>query len=86
MLLKGCKKNLIVLKGIGSDYIEEAYLILKPEMPHGTARGDIIDEANRLIHEYETGRRKKRKPFSFASFCIGVLLSAAVAMALFLLL
>ena len=42
MLLKGCKKNLIVVKSIGSDYIEEAYLILKPELPAGVAKEDIV--------------------------------------------
>ena len=86
MLLKGCKKNLIVVKGLGSDYIEEAYLILKHDLPQGMVRGDIVKEANRLIHEYDTGRRKKRRPFSLPSFFIGAMLASAVFLLLFFLL
>jgi hypothetical protein len=86
MLLKGCKKNLIALKNIGSDYIEEAYLILKPDLPRETAKGDIVKEANRLIHEYDTGRRKKRRPFSLPSFFLGAMLASAVLLLLFFLL
>ncbi len=86
MLLKGCKKNLIVVKSIGSDYIEEAYLILKPELPVGVAKEDIVKEANRLVHEYDTGQKKKRRPFSFPSFLIGSLLTGTVALLLFLIL
>ena len=86
MLLKGCKKNLIVVKGLGSDYIEEAYLILKQDLPQGMVGGDIVKEANRLIHEYDTGQRKKRRPFSLPSFFIGAMLASAVLFLLFFLL
>ena len=86
MLLKGCKKNLIVVKGLGSDYIEEAYLILKQDLPQGMVGGDIVREANRLVHEYDTGRRKKRRPFSLPSFFIGAMLASAVLLLLFFLL
>ena len=86
MLLKGCKKNLIVVKGLGSDYIEEAYLILKQDLPQGMVGGDIVKEANRLIHEYDTGQRKKRRPFSLPSFFIGAMLASAVLLSLFFLL
>ena len=85
MLLKGCKKNLIVVKGLGSDYIEEAYLILKQDLPQGMVRGDLVKEANRLIHEYDTGQRKKRRPFSLPSFFIGAMLASAVLLLLFFL-
>ena len=37
MVIKGCRKNLVVMKNIGSDFIEEAYFVLKNEMPAGTA-------------------------------------------------
>ena len=86
MLVKGCKKNLIVVKGLGSDYIEEAYLILKQDLPQGMVGGDIVKEANRLIHEYDTGQRKKRRPFSLPSFFIGAMLASAVLLLLFFLL
>ena len=86
MLIKGCKKSMIVVKNLGSDYVDEAYLILKPELPCGAAKEDIVKEANRIVHEYDTGKRNKRAPFSAASFFIGALLSAAASALIFLLL
>ena len=76
MMIKGCRKNLIVVKNIGSDYIDEAYFILKKEIPAGTAGTDIVKEANRIITEYQTGRKKNRLSFSFISF---VLVAAAAS-------
>ena len=29
MTIKGYKKHFVILKGIGSDFIEEAYLVLR---------------------------------------------------------
>ena len=84
MLIKGCKKNMIVVRSLGSDYIDEAYLILKPELPAGIGGKDIVKEANRIIHEYDTGKHNHRRPFSLPSFMIGVCLTAAFASVLFL--
>ncbi|MBQ9748501.1 MAG: hypothetical protein IJV98_06920 [Clostridia bacterium] len=78
MLIKGYKKELIIVKSLGSDYIDEAYLILKPDLPSGIAKEDIVKEANRIVHEYDTGQRKKRRTFSPVSFSIGALLSGAL--------
>ena len=86
MLIKGCKKSMIVVKNLGSDYVDEADLILKPEIPTGASKEDIIKEANLIVHEYDTGRRKKRAPFSLVSFSIGALLSGAVSALILLLL
>ncbi len=84
MLIKGCKKNLLIIKSLGSDYIEEAYLILRPELPPSTGRNDIVKEANRIIHEYETGKKKKHKPFSLPSFFLGMCTASAVGLLIFL--
>ncbi len=85
MLIKGCKKNLIVVRSLGSDYIDEAYLILKPELPAGVGGQDIVKEANRIIHEYDTGKHGRRRPFSLPSFLLGVCLTGALAALTFLL-
>ncbi len=84
MLLKGCRKNLVVLKGVKSEYIEEVYLLLRSSLPEGTGRGDIVKAANLIIHEYETGQKRKRTPFSLPSFFMGMLLACAVMAAGFL--
>ena len=83
MMIKGCKKNLVVMKNIGSDYIDEAYFILKDELPAGTAGGDIIKEANRIISEYQTGRKKPRLSFSLVSFVLGAIAASAVCLLVF---
>lgn len=86
MLIKGCKKNLVVVKNIGSDYIEEAYFILKGEIPAGAAGGDIVKEANRIIAEYQTGKKRKPLPFSPASFWLGAIAAGTLWFIAFLLL
>lgn len=86
MPIKGCKKNLVVIKNMGSDYIEEAYLILKGDLPAGTAGGDIVKEANRIISEYQTGRKKERLPFSLSSFWLGAMAAGTICLFSFLLL
>ena len=83
MVIKEFKKNLVILKGVGCDYIDEAFIILKGNLPHEVKGGDIVKEANRIISEYKTGKkRKKRRPFSLPSFFLGVI-TASVFAALF---
>ncbi len=83
MMIKGCRKNLVVMKNIGSDYIDEAYFILKNELPTGTAGGDIVKEANRIISEYQTGRKKSRLSFSFLSFVLGAIAASVICLVIF---
>ena len=83
MMIKGCRKNLIVVKNNGSDYIDEAYFILKKEIPAGTAGTDIVKEANRIITEYQTGRKKNRLSFSFLSFVLGAAAASVICLIVF---
>lgn len=83
MFIKEFKKNLVILKSVGSDYIDEAWIMLKGELPKDLSGGDIVKEANRIIAEYKAGKkRKKRRPFSLPSFFLGVI-TASVFAALF---
>ena len=80
MFIKEYKKNLVILKSIGSDYVDEAWIILKGDLPKELSGGDIVKEANRIITEYKTGRkRKKRWPFSPLSFFLGMLAASVLA-------
>ena len=46
--MKGCQKNVILVKGKESELFEEAYFIMKEtEKPHRNA--DIVAEARRII-------------------------------------
>ena len=83
MVIKGCRKNLVVMKNIGSDFIEEAYFVLKNEMPAGTGGGDIVKEANRIIAEYQTGKKKNRFPFSLISFVLGAIAASVICLIIF---
>ncbi len=87
MFIKEFKKHLVILKSVGSDYIDEAWIILKGEIPKNLTSGDIVKEANRIIAEYKTGKkRKKRSPFSLWSFFLGVITASVVALVLFFIL
>ena len=71
MVIREFKKNLVILKGVGCDYIDEAFIILKGNLPHEVKGGDIVKEANRIISEYKAGKKRKRLSFSLPSFLLG---------------
>ena len=83
MIIKEYKKHLVIMKGVGSDYVEEAFLILKSDLPKNAVSGDIVREANRIISEYRTGRKRKRLPFSLPSFLLGILSASVISVILF---
>ena len=82
MIIKEFKKHLVILKGLGCDYIDEAFIILKGDLPRDVKSGDILKEANRIITEYRTGKKRKRLPFSLPSFLLGVGLASVIAIVL----
>ena len=86
MIIKEFKKNLVILKGLNCDYIEEAFIILKGNLPRDVPKGDILQEANRIISEYRTGKKRKRLPFSLPSFFLGFGTASIIAIVLFILL
>ena len=79
MVIKEFKKNMVILKGVGCDYIDEAFIILKGGIPSDVKGGDIVKEANRIISEYKTGKKRKRLSFSLASFLLGAAAASALA-------
>ena len=81
MVIKEFKKNLVILKGVGCDYIDEAFIILKGDLPH-VKGGDIVKEANRIISEYKTGKKGKRLSFSLPSFLLGAVAAGVLAVVL----
>ena len=85
MVIKEFKKNLVILKGVGCDYIDEAFIILKGDLPRDVKGGDIVKEANRIISEYKTGKKRKRLSFSLASFLLGTIAASALAVVVFVL-
>ena len=54
-MVKGCQRQIVLLRGTGSELFEEAYFIIKDEIGH-SQKGDacenaMIKEANRIISE-----------------------------------
>ena len=84
MFIKEYKKNIVILKGIASDYIDEALIILKGDPQKDMTGKDIVKEANRIITEYRTGKKRKRLPFSLPSFFLGIFTASVLAGILFL--
>ena len=82
MVIKEFKKNMVILKGVGCDYIDEAFIILKGDLPREAKGGDIVREANRIISEYKTGKKRKRLSFSLPSFFLGAVTASVVAVLL----
>lgn len=76
-MVKGIKKNMIVLRRPESRLFEAAYFILKEESPPA-CDSDILAEANRILSENASEREVRARGRSllplFASFIAGALL------------
>lgn len=90
-MVKGCQKNMVVLKRTGSPLIEEAYFILRERADSGNDASDIISEANRILEENVglpcrafSQRKEKRKKwieriiYTVVGVAIGVLLAVTL--------
>ncbi len=88
-MLKGCQKQVVVLRGRSGDIFEEAYFVLRTctsqtKLPEMLCEANRIVEATKPCHEKKKGIPAHVKGFIFfaAGFFAGagiVLLSVAVA-------
>ena len=85
-MIKGCQKRMIFIKNTGCDLFDEAYFVLKNDIPTSQENeNDIIRTATAIIneHEYPLYKRKNRKKahisptlmFTFGALC-GALICA----------
>ncbi len=80
-MIKGARRQLIVLRTGNSRYFDEAYFVLKSEeMGKKTANRDLIREANRILAESiphgkagKKGRGRRFLLFGAGSLCGAVL-------------
>lgn len=86
-MLKGSRRQLIVVRTGRSRYFDEAYFILRREMDASkTGREDILQEANRILQESTPdGKRNRRRSLFLMPFLLGLLIGCGIA-ALFCLL
>ncbi len=66
-MIKGCRKNMIHIKSIGSPYFEEAYFVVRPGKCDNLSEDDIVREASRIAGI--TGDSFKRGKLTRARLC-----------------
>ena len=82
-MLKGCQKQVVVLRGRNGDMFEEAYFILRTGAPVSGVP-EMLCEANRIVEATKPCREKKRsvpdhvKGFIF--FAVGLLVGAGLVL------
>lgn len=80
----GCQKKIYYVKKTNSEYFEEAYLILKkdlPKKPDSALSGDLAKEAQRIVRE--VGRSfvpAKKAPYlgRIGAFALGAASSSVI--------
>lgn len=83
-MIKGCQKRMIFIKNTGCDLFDEAYFVLKSDIPASEENQDnIIRTATAIIneHEYPLNKRKRAKSKrskALLFFILGALLGATL--------
>ncbi len=88
-MIKGARKQMIVVRMGNSRYFDEAYFMLREEIPKNTHKNkDILSEANRIISEMipdmpHTSKKSRNQWlfFGIGGFC-GALLSLIMTLLL----
>ena len=82
-MIKGCSRQVIVLKNTGSDLFEEAYFIVRPK---GSERkhDDLLLEANRIIRAksvsgFEKGKKNNERVKLIIGFVLGLLSAVPIS-------
>ena len=89
-MIRGAQKKMIVVRTHDSRVFEEAYFVVRPDREPPPDEGDMLSEANRIIHKstasptdplrYSPPSRIKPWLISAAWFLGGLLLGAGGAM------
>ncbi|MBO5931219.1 MAG: hypothetical protein J6Q70_03185 [Clostridia bacterium] len=88
-MIKGARKQMIVVRTCDSRYFDEAYFVLRKNAQNEQKSQDILKEANRILAETAPNFSVAQKPkgnrwlfFAAGSIC-GVVLSILMAVLLF---
>ena len=82
-MIKGARKEMIVVRTAGSRYFDEAYFVLRENTQrHGKKSTDILSEANRILSEItpETSHSSKKRNRPWLSFAIGGFCGAVLSL------
>lgn len=88
-MIKGARKQMIVVRTGNSRYFDEAYFVLREEMQNANGRNtDILSEANRLLEEMtpKLSPAVKNKNRQWLFFGVGGLCGSVLSIVLTLLL
>ncbi len=86
-MLKGCQKKIYYMKNTGGKYFEEAYLVLRADLPEGRSEAsyttDLAAEAERIVRDaacfYKAEKSRSKIRLSRGmSFALGAASSSAV--------
>ena len=88
-MIKGARKEMIVVRTSGNRYFDEAYFVLREEAPRAKHKSaDILSEANRILAEtlpdFSPALRKPSHHWFF--FGVGSICGAALSVLVTLLL
>ena len=76
-MLRGCQKQMIVLQTAQSTLFESAFFVLRHEKA-AVQQDDMLAEANRIIGEGVTVRKKRSFSASATGFFLGLLVGACI--------
>ena len=71
--MRGCQRQIIMLRGTDSQIFDEAYFLLRKDFDRARAdEGELVREAERLV-ALNTTRRRVRARSRWALFALGML-------------
>lgn len=83
-MIYGKSRQVVVIRDVKSDFIEQAILIVKSDVPqkeYYKESDDIVKEAQKIINEYVTGihqtKRRRWPKVMFTAACIALFVMAA---------
>lgn len=85
-MLKGCQKRIVFIKNTECDLFDEAYFILKNDVPYNEMNDDIVRKATAIINQngFSQAKKKRKKPKKgLLLFLLGWLFSAILSTIIF---
>jgi len=89
-MIKGARKQMIVLRTGNSKYFDEAYFVLRKDLEeHTSKRSDMLNEANRILAESTAPHRRTERThrmrwsFFFAGLLCGALCATLILCLIF---
>ena len=84
-MIKGCQKRIFFVKNTGCDLLDEAYFVLKDDVPvNDELNASIVQIATEVINQSGLPPRRKKSRKAILSFFSGCFLGAIISVIIFL--